>query len=100
MMFLRGSALYVSPNLPVVDSNDGSDSRVDKEDIAIGVDNVGRPAEGVKAESVLIHFNCSQNHSATEYDIVRTVLYSTCENVNIVHECFRQVSRFYFYLYL
>lgn len=30
-------------------------------------------------------------HSVTEYVIVRTVLYSTRENVNILHECFRQV---------
>lgn len=30
-------------------------------------------------------------YSAAEYEIVRAVLYSSRENVNIVHECFRQV---------
>lgn len=34
---------------------------------------------------------CSDDHSVTEYDIVKRVLYSTQENVNIVHEVFRQV---------
>lgn len=29
--------------------------------------------------------------SITEYDIVRSVLYSSRENINILHECFRQV---------
>ncbi|XP_035826426.1 ral GTPase-activating protein subunit alpha-1 [Aplysia californica] len=33
---------------------------------------------------------CGDWHSVSEYDIVRAVLYSTRENVNIVHECFRQ----------
>ncbi|XP_059157319.1 ral GTPase-activating protein subunit alpha-1-like isoform X3 [Physella acuta] len=33
---------------------------------------------------------CGENHSASEYEIVKAVLYSTRENVNTVHECFRQ----------
>ena len=32
-----------------------------------------------------------EEHSASEYEIVRRVLYSTRENINIVHEIFRQV---------
>ncbi|RUS74693.1 hypothetical protein EGW08_017551 [Elysia chlorotica] len=32
----------------------------------------------------------SDLHTASEYEIVRAVLFSTRENVNIVHECFRQ----------
>ncbi|XP_067682813.1 ral GTPase-activating protein subunit alpha-1-like isoform X5 [Haliotis asinina] len=39
---------------------------------------------------------CSDDHSLSEYEIVRTVLYSTRENVNIVHECFRQALLFSF----
>lgn len=35
---------------------------------------------------------CSDEHLFTEQEIVRTVLYSSRENVNIVHEVFRQVS--------
>ncbi|KAK3764075.1 hypothetical protein RRG08_046540 [Elysia crispata] len=34
--------------------------------------------------------NFSDLHTASEYEIVRAVLFSTRENVNIVHECFRQ----------
>ena len=34
----------------------------------------------------------TEEHSASEYEIVRKVLYSTRENINIVHEIFRQVS--------
>ena len=33
-----------------------------------------------------------EEHSASEYEIVRRVLYSTRENINIVHEIFRQVG--------
>ncbi len=32
-----------------------------------------------------------QHHSSNEYDIVRKVLYANRENVNIIHEIFRQV---------
>ncbi|GFR74888.1 Ral GTPase-activating protein subunit alpha-1 [Elysia marginata] len=34
--------------------------------------------------------NFNDLHTASEYEIVRSVLFSTRENVNIVHECFRQ----------
>jgi len=34
---------------------------------------------------------CSEEHSVSEYEIVRRVLYSSRENVNIIHEIFRQV---------
>lgn len=37
---------------------------------------------------------CGENHSASEYEIVKAVLYSSRENVNTVHECFRQVTFF------
>ena len=37
---------------------------------------------------------CSDDHTVSEYDIVKRVLYSTRENVNIVHEVFRQVTEF------
>lgn len=33
----------------------------------------------------------SEEHSSSEYEIVRNVMYSTRENINIVHEIFRQV---------
>ncbi|KAL3872620.1 hypothetical protein ACJMK2_035835 [Sinanodonta woodiana] len=39
---------------------------------------------------------CSDEHSQSESDIVRTVLYSSRENVNIVHEVFRQAMLFCF----
>ena len=34
---------------------------------------------------------CNEEHSTSEYEIVRSVMYSTRENINIVHEIFRQV---------
>ena len=33
----------------------------------------------------------NEEHTTSEYEIVRAVLYSTRENINIVHEVFRQV---------
>ena len=35
---------------------------------------------------------CSEDHSLSEYEIVKSVLFSTRENVNVVHETFRQVG--------
>jgi len=32
-----------------------------------------------------------EEHSGSEYEIVRNVMYSSRENINIVHEVFRQV---------
>ncbi len=34
---------------------------------------------------------CSDEHSMSEYDIVKKVLYLNRENINIVHEVYRQV---------
>jgi len=34
----------------------------------------------------------NEEHSTSEYEIVRKVMYSTRENINIVHEIFRQVG--------
>jgi hypothetical protein len=35
---------------------------------------------------------CSDEHSISEYEIVKRILYSTRANINMVHEVFRQVS--------
>lgn len=35
----------------------------------------------------------NEEHSTSEYEIVRKVMYSTRENINIVHEIFRQVCQ-------
>ncbi|XP_053376419.1 ral GTPase-activating protein subunit alpha-2-like isoform X3 [Mercenaria mercenaria] len=39
---------------------------------------------------------CNEEHSTSEYEIVRSVMYSTRENINIVHEIFRQALLFSF----
>ena len=39
-------------------------------------------------------FRMDELHPQSEYAVVRAVLYSTRENVNIVHECFRRVNMF------
>lgn len=38
-------------------------------------------------------FSSEDQHSTSEYEIVRKVMYSTRENINIVHEIFRQVGK-------
>ncbi|GAB1601381.1 ral GTPase-activating protein subunit alpha-1-like isoform X7 [Argonauta hians] len=38
----------------------------------------------------------NEDHSLTEYEIVKSVLFSTRENVNVVHEAFRQALLFSF----
>ena len=35
---------------------------------------------------------CSDDHSISEYEIVKRILYSCQDNINIVHEVFRQVG--------
>ena len=35
---------------------------------------------------------CSEDHSLSEHQIARDVLFSTRENINIVHEVYRQVG--------
>ena len=36
---------------------------------------------------------CSnEDHSVSHYEIVREILYSNKENINLIHEVFRQVS--------
>ena len=39
---------------------------------------------------------CSDDHSISEYEIVKRILYSSRANINMVHEVFRQVSNFHY----
>ena len=75
-------------------------------DVEIGLQTVSEadpPVPGSNASTMSTVSSCAERdsndssepgfyeHSTTEYELVRSVLYSTRDNVNIVLEVFRQV---------
>ncbi|XP_070180609.1 ral GTPase-activating protein subunit alpha-1-like isoform X3 [Littorina saxatilis] len=93
---LSCSALTDTPSGVGDDVRDGVEGRGDNQDLG-GVGNkTGGSGESTTPDQDSIHSSQGDEHSVTEYEIVRAVLYSTRENVNIVHECFRQSLLFSF----
>ena len=96
-LFSRGlscSVLTDSPSGVGEDARDGGESRGDNQDQSGGGGKGGGAGESNAQDVDSIHSSQGgDEHSITEYEIVRAVLYSNRENVNIVHECFRQVRR-------
>ncbi|XP_064603064.1 ral GTPase-activating protein subunit alpha-1-like [Liolophura sinensis] len=79
------------------DGKESSDDKVDNSEQQSGsqsstLTSGSQAVEKDSADSSL----CSDEHSQSEYEIVRGVLYSTRENVNIVQEIFRQALLFSF----
>ncbi|KAL8608299.1 hypothetical protein ACOMHN_042166 [Nucella lapillus] len=75
------------------DARDGAESRGENQDL----NKTGSSGDSAGGDHDSIHSSQGgEEHSITEYEIVRAVLYSTRENVNIVHECFRQALLFSF----
>lgn len=74
------------------DSKDSIEAKGDNQDLSSN-SRTGTSGEYMgTADHDSIHSSqAGDDHSNTEYEIVRSVLYSSRENVNIVHECFRQV---------
>lgn len=78
------------------DSREGAESRGENQDLP-GGNKTGGSGDSAAGDHDSIHSSQGgEEHSITEYEIVRAVLYSTRENVNIVHECFRQALLFSF----
>ncbi|XP_041353753.1 ral GTPase-activating protein subunit alpha-1-like isoform X2 [Gigantopelta aegis] len=80
------SGVMESPLTNREDVPDGLDTKCTLSDMAAG------PGE----KDISSANRSAEDHSHSEYAIVRTVLYSTRENVNIIHECFRQALLFSF----
>ena len=86
------SVLTDAPSGVGEDARDGAEGRGDNQDQSGGGSKAGGVADSNTQDVDSIHSSQGgDEHSITEYEIVRAVLYSTRENVNIVHECFRQV---------
>ena len=94
-LFSRGlscSALTDTPSGVGDDSRDGAELRGEVHDLSGGSSKLGVAGDTSAADHDSLHSSQGgDEHSITEYEIVRAVLYSTRENINIVHECFRQV---------
>ncbi|XP_076442581.1 ral GTPase-activating protein subunit alpha-1-like isoform X3 [Babylonia areolata] len=93
---LSCSALTDSPSGMPDDTKDGAEARTDNQDLSSGNKASGQGDSGTGDRDSLHSSQGGEEHSITEYEIVRAVLYSTRENVNIVHECFRQALLFSF----
>ena len=89
---LSCSALTDTPSGAGEDARDSAEARGDNQDQSGGGGKLGGATDSNTQDVDSIHSSQGgDEHSITEYEIVRAVLYSTRENVNIVHECFRQV---------
>nr|KAG5712285.1 hypothetical protein BaRGS_023864 [Batillaria attramentaria] len=89
---LSCSALTESPPGGGEDAKEGGEGKADNQDQSGGSSKLGLGGDSFSGtDHDSIHSSQGgDEHSVTEYEIVRSVLYSTRENVNIVHECFRQ----------
>ncbi|KAK6182371.1 hypothetical protein SNE40_010078 [Patella caerulea] len=58
--------------------------------------NTSTLSAGTQYSEKDLHNLSHEEHTLSEYEIVRSVLFSTRENVNIIHECFRQALLFSF----
>ncbi|XP_025103645.1 ral GTPase-activating protein subunit alpha-1-like isoform X4 [Pomacea canaliculata] len=94
---LSCSALTETPPGVGDDSKDSIEAKGDNQDLSSN-SRTGTSGEYMgTADHDSIHSSqAGDDHSNTEYEIVRSVLYSSRENVNIVHECFRQALLFSF----
>jgi hypothetical protein len=94
-IFDRGiscSALAEGDEDDVKTKKDVSESREENQDQAPGsnTSTLSASSQIFEKDSPNSSF-CNEEHSTSEYEIVRSVMYSTRENINIVHEIFRQV---------
>ncbi|ESO85701.1 hypothetical protein LOTGIDRAFT_210880 [Lottia gigantea] len=89
---------YFPPLLPDSHSTTSVTDEEKRESTEDQPDNAGpsRDATGIQYSEKDIVTIGHEEHSLSEYEIVRSVLFSTRENVNIVHECFRQALLFSF----
>ncbi|XP_060592015.1 ral GTPase-activating protein subunit alpha-1-like, partial [Ruditapes philippinarum] len=91
------SALAEGDEDDVKTKKDVSESREENQDQAPGsnTSTLSASSQIFEKDSPNSSF-CNEEHSTSEYEIVRSVMYSTRENINIVHEIFRQALLFSF----
>ncbi|KAL4238881.1 Ral GTPase-activating protein subunit alpha-2 [Mactra antiquata] len=76
-------------------SNDSKDELTDQTP-GSNASTLSASSQIMEKDSPNCSFSHEEHHSTSEYEIVRSVMYSTRENINIVHEIFRQALLFNF----
>lgn len=105
IIFLRGiscSALAEGDEENNKSSKDTNETKEELNDQTPGsnASTLSASSQITEKDSPNCSFSNEEQHSTSEYEIVRSVMYSTRENINIVHEIFRQVFLHFFYYIL